>query len=206
MTRMFSIIFVILFFFIMVLCAVQPICFSNALEGNQFYTLSVEETELNYKAVYLMLDKDTPLTLGYLRDNPDYKVYITPSGGNTTICAVFPNGSTGSIVNTSSSGTIPYIITYNSYIQNLHDRYGDLIWDYPVELRNNASEPSVLVFASKNYELSLLEKLYLISTHIITGASAVVNTIVKSPLMLISCGLSLLAVVIVMFRRVLTAG
>lgn len=97
----------------------------------------------------LMLDDDTPLTLGFLRDNPDYQVSINPSGGNTSVSAVFTNGSTGSIVNTSSSGTIPYIITYNSYIQNLHDRYGDVIWDYPVRLSNNGS--TAIISINSNY-------------------------------------------------------
>lgn len=203
MTKMFSIIFVLLFFLIMVLCAIQPICFTNALEYSD-YVITTEEIDIYYSNCNLMLDKDTPLTLGYLRDNPVYTVYISSSGGNTPIHAVRPNDASCSLGNAQNA---PVALNYNnqlSLINSYLDKYGEEIWDYPIRVGTTGDH--ITVYANKPYELSLLEKLYLISTHIITGASTVVNTIVNSPLMLISCGLSLLAVVILIFRRVLTVG
>ena len=202
MTRMFSMIFVILFFFIMVLCAFQPICFANALEYSD-YVITTNETDIYYSNCNLMLDKDTPLTLGYLRDNPIYVVYISSSGGNTPIQALRPNNTLCSLGN-AQNGLIELNYTTNRYINSYYEQYGEEIWDYPIRVSTTGER--ITVYANKAYELSLLEKLAIIGRNVFYGSQTVMNFIVSTPLMLITCGLSLLGIVILIVKRVITVG
>ena len=202
MTRMFSMIFVILFFFIMVLCAFQPICFANALEYSD-YVITTKETDIYYSDCNLMLDKDTPLTLGYLRDNPVYIVYISSSGGNTPILAIRPNNTTCSLGN-AQNGLVELNYNTNTYINYFYEKYGEEVWDYPIRVGTTGDR--ITVYANKPYELSLLEKLAIVGRNVFGGAQTVMNFIATTPLMLITCGLSFLGIVILIVKRVITVG
>lgn len=203
MTRMFSMIFVILFFFIMVLCAFQPICFANALEEYNDYIITMQETDIYYSNCNLMLDKDTPLTLGYLRDNPIYTVYISSSGGNTPIQAIRPNNTVCSLGN-AQNAPVALNYTTNTYINTYYEQYGEEVWDYPIRVGTTGDH--ITVYANKRYELSLIEKLAIVGRNVFDGAQTVLNFIVNTPLMLITCGLSFLGIVILIVRRVIFVG
>ena len=198
MTRMFSMIFVILFFFIMVLCALQPICFANALEEYNDYIITMEETDIYYSNCNLMLDKDTPLTLGYLRDNPIYIVYISSSGGNTPIQAVRPNNTVCSLGNAQNA---PVALNYNTntYINTYYEQYGEEVWDYPIRVGTTGDH--ITVYANKSYELSLLEKLYLIAVRVFEISSNAINFIIDNPVILLSVAISFITVAVVIAKR-----
>lgn len=197
MARMFSIIFVILFFFVMVLCAIQPICFANALEYSD-YVITTKETDIYYSNCNLMLDKDTPLTLGYLRDNPIYIVYISSSGGNTPIQALRPNDTVCSLGN-AQNGLVELNYITNTYINYFYEKYGEEVWDYPIRVGTTGDH--ITVYANKPYELTLLEKLYLIAVRVFDISSNAINFIIDNPVILLSVAISLITVAFVIAKR-----
>ena len=208
MTRMFSMIFVILFFFIMVLCAFQPICFAHAVETGDSLTLSVKLIEFGSNKIYLMLDKDTPLTPRYIRDNPDYKVYISCTGNFGASVDVVVGNSYGScgVWRGTESNTL-YEFSYSNVQQMDYfvNKYSDYL-DSPIYITTGTDRPIFTVYASKNYELTLLEKMAIVGDNIFANAQTVITFVAKTPLLLLTFGLSILAFVIAFVRRTITAG
>ena len=203
MTRMFSMIFVILFFFIMVLCAFQPICFAHAVETGDSLTLSVKLIEFGSNKIYLMLDNDTPLTPRYIRDNPDYKVYISCTGNFSVLVNVAVGNSYGSCgVWRGSNANTLYEFSYSNVetMDTYVNKYSDYL-DSPIYITCGYNNPIFTVYASKNYELTLLEQLYLIAVRVFDISSNAINFIINNPVILLSVAISLITVAVVIAKR-----
>lgn len=202
MTKMFSMIFVILFLFIMVLCAIQPIAFAHAVETGDSLTLSVKLIELSSRKIYLMLDEDTPLTPRYIMDNPEYKVYISCSGnfGASVDIAVGNSYGTAGVWRGADSNTLYEFSYANSTIDTYANKYNDYL-DSPIYVSCGHDKPTFAVYASKNYELTLLEKLYLVAVRVFDISRNAINFILDNPVILLSVAISLITVAVVIAKR-----
>ena len=211
MTKMISLIIVVLFFFVMVLCAIQPICFPNATELEYNHRLSIVDTEINANEFHLMLDPETPLTLRFFKDNPDYFINIVSSDNGFSV-QCDDHTSTTSIFNVGASAGVEYRLCYDNisawvwvYEQE------EIILDSPlyvshVVFNEKEQDTTYMVYSAWNYQVPLLEKMAVLGSHLLTNAQTVVNFIVKTPLMLITFGLSLLAFVFTITKRFIQVG
>lgn len=207
MTKMISLIFVILFFFIMVLCAIQPICFPNATELEYSHRLSIVDTEINTNEFHLMLDSETPLTLRFFKDNPDYFINIVSSNNGFSV-QCDDHTSTTSIFNVGTMAGVEYRLCYdniNAWVWVYEQE--DLILDSPLYINHvvfneNVQDTTYKVYSAWNYQVPLLEKLGALGSHLISNANTIVSFIAKTPLLLITFGISLLAFVISITKRI----
>lgn len=114
------------------------------------YVIPTETATLSGGYSYnLYLDDNTPLTLGYLKDNPDFTITISSSSGNTPIQAIRPNNTSCSLGN-AQNGPVALNYTTNAYINTYLDKYGDEIWDYPIRV-GNATTGSILTISVVGY-------------------------------------------------------
>lgn len=132
--------------------AITTIGFVHAVEKTIYVMTTDENTVSGGTNYYLYLDEDTPLTLGFLKEHPEYEITFISydSSGNTTNVAVYwemPNGGVGSACNTSASATPPYVLTYNnnSYLINCYNKYGEESLDYPIKLGNSNSNTTIVM-------------------------------------------------------------
>lgn len=132
--------------------AITTIGFVHAVEKTIYVMTTDENTVSGGTNYYLYLDEDTPLTLGFLKEHPEYEITFISydSSGNTTNVAVYwemPNGGVGSACNTSASATPPYVLTYNnnSYLINCYNKYGEASLDYPIKLGNSNSNTTIIM-------------------------------------------------------------
>ena len=93
----------------------------------------------------LYLDDDTPLTLGYLKDNPNFTITVSTTSGNTPVQAIRPNNTSCSLGN---ARTAPVALNYNTniYINSYYEQYGEEIWDYPI--RVGSADASAIITIS----------------------------------------------------------
>lgn len=208
MTRMFSMIFVILFFFIMVLCAFQPICFADATTTDYKYVLTTETTQINTGKFYLMLDKYTPLTLRYFKENPDYNIQLHGDiAGFKILCEADP--TTTGIFNCGAYTDSTYIVNYASvsawvYVYEKED----ILLDSPLYVMHaeNGANTVYQVCSAWNYEVPLLDRLAVVGNEVFKNSQTLINFIIKYPLLLISFGLLLVSSIIAITKRVITVG
>lgn len=211
MTKMISLIIVILFFFIMVLCAIQPICFPNATELEYNHRLSIVDTEINANEFHLMLDSETPLTLRFFKDNPDYFINIVSSDNGFSV-QCDDHTSTTSIFNVGTMAGVEYRLCYDnisSWVWVYEQE--ELILDSPlyishVVFNEEQQDTTYKVYSAWNYQVPLLEKLGILGSHLISNANTIVSFIAKTPLLLITFGIPLLAFVISITKRIFQVG
>ena len=210
MTKMISLIIVILFFFIMVLCAIQPICFPNATELEYNHRLSIVDTEINTDRFHLMLDNETPLTLRYFKDNPDFYINIVCShGGYSVQCD--DHTSTTSIFNVGNTANTEYRLCYENisawvwvYEQE------ESILDSPLYISFPSYDDTLTginstfrVYSAWNYQKPLLEKLGMVITQVINFSRTAIRFIIDNPLILLSVAVSFVSVAIIVAKRFL---
>lgn len=92
----------------------------------------------------LYLDDNTPLTMGYLKDNPDFTITISTSSGNTPIAAIRPNDTSCSLGN-AQNAPVELNYTTNTYINLYYEKYGEEVWDYPIRVGNSDTSSIITI-------------------------------------------------------------
>ena len=132
----------------------STIGFVHASETDYKYVLTdTQATLTGSNKYYLYLDNDTPLTPRYIRDNPDYKVYISCTGNfgaNVDVAVGNSFGSCGVWRGTDSNTLYEFSYSNVQTMDYYVNKYSDYL-DSPIYITTGVNNPIFTINSNVKY-------------------------------------------------------